>query len=91
MEKTLMNDGKYMNKEQVHALYTSLIEGLTRLFTQSEAAGGDVDLNPARLHLVALSGYLAENSILDALNGYAAVTEDPSLLEDCSSEVLPII
>ena len=57
-----------LNKEQVSELYQSVSEGITKLYAQSEAGGRDVSINPARTHLYALSGYLANNGVLKALN-----------------------
>jgi hypothetical protein len=77
----------HLNKEQVDELYKTVAEGITRLSEQSQACGDDADLNPARVRMVALAGYLAENEILDILVGYAQLLEDPSLLEECSSSI----
>jgi hypothetical protein len=56
-----------MNEEQVKELYKAVAEGITKLHNQSESAGDDVAINPARVHFLALSGYLAGNGVLSAL------------------------
>jgi len=80
----------HLNKEQLDELYTSVAEGFTRISEQSEACGDDTALNPARIYMLALAGCLEERGILDALNGYAAIIEDPSILKDFTPEKLPV-
>ena len=81
----------HLNKEQLHELYSLVADGINRIHEQSLACGNDSALNPARIYMVALAGYLEEHEILDTLNGYAAIIEDPSILEDFTPEKLPVV
>ncbi len=78
------------NNEQVSALYTAIAEQITKLYDQSEAAGNDVKINTARTHFCALSGYLANNGVLDALNVYADYLENPANFPPSTPDELPV-
>jgi hypothetical protein len=80
-----------MNEEQVKELYKTIAEGITTLYAQSEAAGDDTSINPARVHFLALSGYLADNGVLGALNAYADYIANPNEYPKFIPEKLPII
>jgi hypothetical protein len=79
-----------LNSEQVSELYTNVAKQITTLYQQSEAAGNDVAINSARTHFFALSGYLAENGVLDALNAHAHYLANPEAYTDFESGGLPI-
>jgi hypothetical protein len=79
-----------MTEEQVKELYKVVAEGITKLHNQSESAGDDVSVNPARVHFLALSGYLAANGVLTALNAYADYILNPEDYPEFTPEKLPI-
>ncbi len=79
-----------LNSEQVSELYTAVAEQITRLYDQSEAAGNDVEINPARTHFLALSGYLSSHGILDALNVYADYLSNPDAYPSSTPKELPV-
>lgn len=81
----------HLNKEQLDELFTFIADGIERIYEQAEACGPDIDLNPARIYLLALGGFLNERGILDALVGYADVMKDTSILQDYIPENLPIV
>jgi len=80
-----------LNKEQVTELYQAVSEGITKLYAQSEAGGSDVSINPARTHFYALSGYLASNGVLEALNLSADYVENPEGYPKSTHEKLTVI
>jgi hypothetical protein len=78
-----------MTEEEVRELYKAVAEGITKLYNQSVLAGDDVSINPARVHFLALSGYLADNGVLSALNTYADYISNPEDYPEYTPEKLP--
>jgi len=80
-----------LNEEQVSELCQAVSEGITKLYAQSEAGGSDVSINPARTHFYALSGYLASNGVLEALNLSADYIANPDAYPKSTPEKLSVI
>jgi hypothetical protein len=80
-----------MNEEHIKELYILITEGITKLYVQSEAAGNDISINPARFHFLALSAHLANNGVLEALNIYADYLANPDIYPKFPSQKLPIV
>ena len=79
-----------MNETELNELYETLGNGIVKLFEQSEAGGDDASLNKARLLFLALSSYLEEHGILDAMNHYAHYAANSQDYPKSKPEKLPV-
>jgi hypothetical protein len=65
------------HENQINELYETVANGITILYAESEAGGDDLSINPARVRMLALSGFLSRNGVLQALNLYANYIDNP--------------